>query len=361
MIQILQSMRLVKEVELEPNLQLLDLIFHFMNIPILNLLLNEIKKFICNTPKSKIPQLDESKEIEEKSAQPTEKCCFKPIDINSNEGTFLQAAKKGGNIQLMEEYMSDPNFDIYCCGTTGNNAMMLAALEGNVEIIKMLHKHGMNMYKRNADNLTAFHIAAIKGNLDVIKYFVSINFNLQCRANNLNGLELAILNNNMNIVQYFLEELDFEPVFDYAVAASSHGKRDILTYLNRFNIFWEKQNILLNIAASKCNLDAINYFIDDLHFDVNSRDQEGRTPLMIAALTKQEEAVDLLIEKKADINMKSDEFKDAFYYAVESGSTNIVCKLFINNAKIENINQLITVAKAKNDEKMVRLLTNDLN
>jgi len=63
--------------------------------------------------------------------------------------------------------------------------------------------------------------------------------------------------------------------------------------------------------------------------DINTRDQEGRTPLILAAGFGNNEVVKLLIKKGAYVNAKNDEKRTALNYARELYHESTV-KLLLN-------------------------------
>ena len=70
--------------------------------------------------------------------------------------------------------------------------------------------------------------------------------------------------------------------------------------------------------------------------NINFRDEEGRTPLMIAAFNNSYEVVlELLKRKTNDVNAQSDEGKTALMFASQTGFVDVVRLLLSNGASIE--------------------------
>lgn len=67
--------------------------------------------------------------------------------------------------------------------------------------------------------------------------------------------------------------------------------------------------------------------------DIDTKNEDGKTPLMIALEEKQEEIADLLIEKGADVNCEDDD-GSALIYAVTYNSKEMVEKLLEKDAEI---------------------------
>ena len=64
--------------------------------------------------------------------------------------------------------------------------------------------------------------------------------------------------------------------------------------------------------------------------DVNTKDQNGRSLLLLAVIGKQTEMAKLLVSHKADVNLQDSQNDSPFLYAGASGQTEMV-KLFLQN------------------------------
>jgi len=54
----------------------------------------------------------------------------------------------------------------------GNNSLLMAALNGRLEIFCYLTEFGVDINIRNANNKSVLHLAAESGTLDIIKLFL---------------------------------------------------------------------------------------------------------------------------------------------------------------------------------------------
>ena len=66
---------------------------------------------------------------------------------------------------------------------------------------------------------------------------------------------------------------------------------------------------------------------------MNGSDQQGKTPLLLAAREGQNDMVAFLIENGADVNLVSNSQRSALYYATENGFTEIVEQLLMAGAE----------------------------
>ena len=72
-------------------------------------------------------------------------------------------------------------------------------------------------------------------------------------------------------------------------------------------------------AASAGNADTVRTLLASPNVDVNGIDENGNTPLMLAARFGHDEVVTVLLISKADLKAKNDEGKTALMLASEGG------------------------------------------
>ena len=123
-------------------------------------------------------------------------------------------------------------------------------------------------------------------------------------------------------------------------------------------------NVLMSASITaalnnKMNIKIIKLLIDS-SVDLNIKNKEGDTALILATINNHKEIVKLLIVAGADVNLKNNKGNNALLYA--SLNKNIdIAKLLIDagtNINIENINKItaLTLAQANFNEEMIKLL-----
>ena len=133
----------------------------------------------------------------------------------------------------------------------------------------------------------------------VKELFNRYDINLSCKDEDGNtAFENSIINGRTEIARWLIENCGVDP------------KK-------------EKKNALLLAAGSgtHLNLDLIKYLIEDCGFDVNFRDEEGNTPLIIAVKNGGPwcgvmEVAKYLIAHGADVNAKDNDGHNMFYLVV---------------------------------------------
>ncbi|WP_108823516.1 ankyrin repeat domain-containing protein [Dysgonomonas sp. Marseille-P4361] len=175
--------------------------------------------------------------------------------------------------------------------------LMRSAIQGNLELAKILVAHGADINKRGEQELTPLIFASQSGNLELVIFLIE-------------------------------QKADMHAV-DY-----------------------QKKNVLMH-AAYCGNNDIIDFYISQ-GFSINSKDKYNRTPLIITSLYSFDEmsgsdifedleervyqTTKLLVERGADINVKDFEGMTALMFAVSGGYLKVVEYLLSQGANLGDIN-----------------------
>ena len=141
--------------------------------------------------------------------------------------TQLHFCAKNGFTTSVKRLLSIRNINVNMKDDwTGWTPLNWAALKGHVEIARLLLQNGAEVNVRDSLDRTPLHYAALFGHVDILHLLVE------------NGADLEAQNNP--------------------------GER------------------ALHIAARYCNLPIIQELISRYHVDINARENDGRTALMLA-------------------------------------------------------------------------------
>lgn len=158
-------------------------------------------------------------------------------------------------------------------------------------ILEDVEKNHIDKIKEiDEDGNNALHLAALSGHPDIVKYVIKLGVNpTATNRNNETPLMLAVKSGQIQAVRelssFFENEKDIEENTLYYHAAMN-GRDEVLAYL---------------LKESKG--------------DINEKNSEGKTALMIASEYGYASTVKILLENGANMKVKSKQGKTAFEYA----------------------------------------------
>jgi len=169
-----------------------------------------------------------------------------------------------------------------------------AARLGHKEVVKYLVENGADVNYRFSTGyqLYPLNVAAENGHFEIVKYLVqngadvhtkSVSSNYDCLSR-CTPLDLAAVNGHLEIVKYLHEELAADLNFDHPID----------------NI---RKKGIVHVLAQRGYVNVMQYLLDKgLNLDFKNAD--GDTPLILAVWSKQLEMVKFLIDQKVDISVK---------------------------------------------------------
>jgi ankyrin repeat protein len=194
--------------------------------------------------------------------------------------------------------------------------VILAASQGNVELLKQLLDDGGDPNVTDYDKRTPLHLAAAEGHLEVCKYLVE-----QKKAN-VNALDRwghtplteAIKNRFFIVAQYLRSK---------GGIVANHDT-DLVTALCR--------------AASTNNVEKLKILIEE-GADVNAGDYDHRTALHLAASEGHYEAAEFLIKAGANVNVMDRWGSTPLQDAITASHDRVAELLMKHGARIEKDTQ----------------------
>lgn len=163
----------------------------------------------------------------------------------------------------------------------GMNAFFAAADSNNISVMSLLLSKGVNIEQRNDVGNTALMHAAEKGNLKAVRLLAEKNANINTK--NYNGetaLSLATNHEHNDTVGFLVSR------------GAKIDKKTASKIITR-SIENEDTDLLKSVLETYPNL-------------IDERNSAGRTPLILAVLADNANAVKFLISKGADINLADD-------------------------------------------------------
>ncbi|KAM6415311.1 2-5A-dependent ribonuclease [Rhynochetos jubatus] len=277
----------------------------------------------------------------------------KGADVNSKaEGgwTPLQSAVQANKEDLVR-LLLDKGAHPHARKDNGGTAFTEAAIAGNVKILELLLDRGLNINDHDDNGFTAFMEAAWYGNEEALKFLYSKGANVNLRRavseekaklhkGGATALMDACREGHFSVVKTLVQEMGAD-----------------------VNICDNKdRNALIHALKKGCDKGryesavSIGHFLLDLGVNVNSKDECGKTALILAVEMRSPDLVEALLEKgEIDIDDADEEGNTALMVAVEKNDHNIV-KLLCERGARTDVGNLIAVANRNRAPNMVHLL-----
>ncbi|XP_067659391.1 ankyrin repeat domain-containing protein 50-like [Haliotis asinina] len=283
--------------------------------------------------------------------------------------TDLQYAAKDGNLQLVKQLLSEGRTDIESIGEYGRTAVMLAAEKGHRVVFDVLVNAGGSMTVIDDDGNNILHLACLGGNVDMVRAVlarnvVDINSRGQfgrtpvmvaaekgCKgmynmlvsfggnealvdADGMNILHVACLGGREDMVRYIITKniLDINSRGQYGstplMLASEKGHKGIFDLIvkrgGNVRTLDDFGNNILHIACCGGNVRMVRYLISKRFVDINSRGQDGGTPIMCAAEKGHRVVFDLLVRRGGNVSLVDDKGDDILHAACLGGNVDMV-------------------------------------
>ncbi|KAM4851727.1 fibronectin type 3 and ankyrin repeat domains protein 1 isoform 2-T2 [Thomomys bottae] len=173
------------------------------------------------------------------------------VDVPNKFGfTALMVAAQKGYTRLVKILISNGT-DVNMKNGSGKDSLMLACYEGHLDVVKYLRRHGASWEARDLGGCTALHWATDGGHCPVIEWMIK------------EGCEVDVMDTGSG----------WTPLMRVSAVSGSQ----------------KVASILIDAGAN-----------------VNVRDKDGKTPLMVAVLNNHEQLVQLLLDRGADPSVKNE-------------------------------------------------------
>nr|XP_030863772.2 kinase D-interacting substrate of 220 kDa isoform X6 [Gorilla gorilla gorilla] len=193
----------------------------------------------------------------------------------------------------------------------GQTPLMIAAEQGNLEIVKELIKNGANCNLEDLDNWTALISASKEGHVHIVEELLKCGVNLEHRdMGGWTALMWACYKGRTDVVELLL----------------SHGANPSVTGLQYsvYPIIW---------AAGRGHADIVHLLLQN-GAKVNCSDKYGTTPLVWAARKGHLECVKHLLAMGADVDQEGANSMTALIVAVKGGYTQSVKEILKRNPNV---------------------------
>ncbi|XP_067685531.1 serine/threonine-protein phosphatase 6 regulatory ankyrin repeat subunit A-like [Haliotis asinina] len=239
--------------------------------------------------------------------------------------TILHRACHGGNIKIVNYVLIQNIVDINSKDDKGMTAVLVAAFLGNREVLDFLVRQGVDMLVADNDGQNILHLACQKGNVEMVKYILTKK-RLGINTKGFWGMP---------------------PVLQSAY----YGKKEVFDVLVKqgadLSVVDEYGDNILHCACHGGSVEIANHILMQNIVDINSKGDEGMTPVLVAASEGEREVFDFLVTQGADLLVTDEDGQTILHHACHGGNMEIV-----NYIRIQNIVDI----NSKDDEGMTAVL-----
>lgn len=227
---------------------------------------------------------------------------------------YMELSCIKGHIQMIDYLANQFRYNINCY-RSGRLLIHIAAATGQVESTRYLVQKHVDKCAKDCDGMTALHHAAQGGHVAIVKMLVQENkFNMYTQnQNGFTPFYLAALNRHICVINCFIHEL--------------HMNYDHIYRTGTFN-----GKNTLHIAALLGHLYIVMSLVEDFNVNVNDKDKDGCTAILLAAQNGHDELVMFLIKHSADVNVIDKNKRTLLHYIIENRSTELALQVINHTA-----------------------------
>ena len=237
-------------------------------------------------------------------------------DLQGN--TPLNVAAFSGSLDILMYLIEERKCSPRCPGQWGRSPLHDACGKNwNLAMVKYLvEKHGCDPTWKDDDGDTSFNVAALSGSLDILIYLIEERkYSPRCpgKWGRLPLHDACEKNGNLAMVKYLVEKHGCDPTWkdddgdtSLNVAALS-GSLDILIYLIEERKYSPRcpgqwgRSPLHNACDKNVNLAMVKYLVEKHGCDPAVKDEQGNTPLNVAAWSGSLNILMYLKERKCSL------------------------------------------------------------
>ena len=259
---------------------------------------------------------------------------------------YLHWAAYRGNTELVQ-YLISNGSDINFEDSHGTTPIAFAAGSGllNSGVAEAFFKAGIDPKKKYSDGANLLLIAIpFDKDLTLTNYFITKGLSLKdTDSNGKTAFDYAARTGNVALLKKLLEK-GVKPT-DNALLVATQGTRRETTPLEAYKYLVEEvklkatftnksgENVLHLLAGKQNQTEIINYFLGK-GVDANQVNKDGNTPVMIAAGARETAVLEQLFPKVKNINLQNLKGESALTMAVRSGTPEAVALLLNKGADV---------------------------
>jgi len=221
----------------------------------------------------------------------------------------IHEAIENGDLDQIKAILSDNPDKVNEKDASNNTPLHLAALQGNLGIVKMLVDKGADINLGDNENSPPIVNAALRNHPEIVKYMLDHGASATLKDDNqMTPMHFAAMGGDTQIMQMLLDkgaEADAANSSGVTplVYAAYRGKMDAIRLLVEkgadLNAKTQGGEGLIHAAANFGSVEEMEFFVNH-GADVNARDNDDETPLFDAAGRGRLDATKWLLEHGAD-------------------------------------------------------------
>ncbi|XP_046542732.1 ankyrin-3-like [Haliotis rubra] len=225
--------------------------------------------------------------------------------IQKHPNQMFNKACFEGNNNRVKQLISKGEVDINNVSPGGFTPVMIAVSKGHKQVFNTLLKEkcDLSLMLDNGDDI--LHVACSGSNADIVKGLVS-NGEISLERKDLSGktpLMKAACSGNRKAFDLLVDEQCNLTSIDY------------------------NGNTMLHAACSGGSVFIVNYLLNHKVAGLESRGEDGETPVMVAAKNGQKQVFDILVKKRCNLSVVDDLGDTVLHAACCSDSVDMVTNL----------------------------------
>ena len=274
------------------------------------------------------------------------------VNYSNSEGkTALMLACAAGHEEVVQTLVS-AGASVDLQDSLGQTALILA--NGKIGVARCLLLAKADPDLQQKDGNTALHIACCKGQNTIAELLLSFGATFVIANTKGDTAFLAsVRGNNTKILELMLNSIPHSPfiVSLGVVYACRFGHSAV------FNLFAKQlectpQVIDLFMSCAEGDVGSVRQHIKEFNIDPNTTLISGITPLMIASSCGNIETLECLLQAEADVNSKDEEGYTPLAYATSSKSLTIIQRLRKSGANPNLPGDISIIEKVKEENRM---------